>query len=119
MPANHIRRRDLWPYIEDTYGEMPLSEYRRMGGDYGMRMARNHRDPRITIPRVAAISLLGELEIDRTHPSWGCHMAALEGDPDAMQQPEYRGAKDLPTAKRLHAAAVKQNGERILRELGL
>lgn len=90
-----------------------------MGGVVGGYLARNHRDPHLTVARADAVKLLGELELDRLQPCWGEHVAALGGDEDARQHPQYAGARDLPTAKRLHAAAVKVHGERVLAGLGL
>lgn len=114
--AHLVPRHLVWARVEQ-FGPLPLSEYERMGGHEALKMARNHVDPTVRMPREAAARILGELELDRVAPRWGEHLAWLRGDPDAVQvyaAPVTYGAW-ITKHMRMRAA----HGRRLLAELGL
>lgn len=113
MPRAHMSRVDAWALVA-PYG-LPASELRRMGGTLeAEHLVRNHISPRETVSVACVRRLLGEIELDRTHPMWGVHRAALAGVPDAELQPEYDAARNERMADDMHAAAVAKLGARLL-----
>lgn len=117
-PPGTVPRHLVWERAR-AYN-LPIAEYARVGGAEGLRMARNHRDTRTAMKRSLAVRILGELELDRRHPAWGEHRAALADVQDSRLQAEYLpAAGTVAEAHRLHDAAVMYHGSAILRELGL
>jgi hypothetical protein len=105
-----VPRDPVWKRAREY--DLPRAEYVRMGGPEAAVGSRS-RNPRATMSRSAAISLLGELVVDKRWPLWGEHRAALAGVPCARKHPQFP-VHSVEEADSIHRSLVRRMGKRDL-----